>query len=384
MGYASSISQVLVVSPLLEDRSGHEFEYNCRILEAAQRTGLRTALAVPLSARLPEISTRILRVLISPPMRQTSTGLLPKARSMVSRIHRASGYRTLFSGEDDGQTLFVLHTTTYDELDLILSVRGSSPLAVLLRYDHYDEPERLRRIESIFRRHDLRRCSFFSDSYELATLLSPIVGSQVHVQPIPLAARPLAQQRHRSVGYFGAMRPVKGFDVLPDIVEAIGHLDSSIEFIVQAYRHPHDQYIVEMERAREALASVRSVRLIEQVLDEDEYSTLLDTCAVAVLPYDRNHYRAGTSGIFASIIASGGAALTTSHTWMASEARRYNLTRAKFITNWKAPREVAEIVVKLVDIGQSKFSPNAKEALFQTFHTSENYINQLIGVCAAN
>jgi glycosyltransferase involved in cell wall biosynthesis len=162
------------------------------------------------------------------------------------------------------------------------------------------------------------------------------------------------------VGYFGSMRWQKGFHRLPDLFTAALDIRADLRFVVQAYLHPDDPPNEAMLMAHARLGAMPQVTLIEETLETSRFAPpRWLRCAAVVLPYDQSVYRSGTSGIFTAAIASGRATLSTSNTWMTSEAARAGLTRA-----YAMPGDLAaagELLCTLVKSGLRRFRPNEAE-----------------------
>ena len=125
----------------------------------------------------------------------------------------------------------------------------------------------------------------------------------------------------RHVVYLGDARTEKGYHWLPRLVEDAFAAKLPARFTLQSnYNVPGGEPAAVVARARlEAAAADRRVRLIPHALGSEEYRRLLFAADVVVIPYDRDHYYARSSGVFAEALAAGKPVVVPAGTWMAAE-----------------------------------------------------------------
>jgi hypothetical protein len=123
------------------------------------------------------------------------------------------------------------------------------------------------------------------------------------------------------------------------------------------------------------LAGSIQVKLIANYLAEKEYLCWLKTCDIILLPYDAVAYSERTSGIFTECIIAGKIPVVTQGTWMAKELSKYGLD--ELIIDWNYPELTIEAIIKLAKSESLKNKILEIQAVFQSFHSVENYAHYM-------
>ncbi|MEM1051358.1 MAG: glycosyltransferase [Pseudomonadota bacterium] len=103
------------------------------------------------------------------------------------------------------------------------------------------------------------------------------------------------------ISYLGEARAEKGFQHLPDIIEAFGQQGAvrDVEFRIQTYSNPANDTF-ENDTAKRRLAGLQLPGVTITLLGDltpDEFSSEMENADVVVMPYDVEHYAARGSGI---------------------------------------------------------------------------------------
>ncbi|WP_298337827.1 glycosyltransferase [uncultured Erythrobacter sp.] len=103
------------------------------------------------------------------------------------------------------------------------------------------------------------------------------------------------------VSYLGEARAEKGFQHLPDIIEALGQQGGvyDVEFRIQTYSNPaNDTFEIHTAKRRLERLQVPGVTItLLADLAPEEFSSEMEKADVVVMPYDIEHYAARGSGI---------------------------------------------------------------------------------------
>ncbi|KRA57536.1 hypothetical protein ASD89_07705 [Caulobacter sp. Root656] len=380
MSRAWDPADLVILAPGLRDRIGHEHEYTLMIAEAAIARGAAVKVVCPPPTEDLGLPGRTQAVLPAPRKPIRGRSLADRVRARLAPVHDRLDrrrYRRLFAR--NGQAVWLLHTAPYDEIARItraFSEAGEGQLWVILRYDHYDEPSAVESVRRALAPAADPRIGLFADSQSLRALLQPLSPAEIRLAPIPVLAPPRRNATARTVGFFGAMRPQKGFTRLPALFSAASALDPELEFVVQAYRHPHDAPDIEIEDALAALRASPRVTLLESPLSSEQFHAALAGCAVLVTPYDAHVYRAGTSGVFTAGIAAGCAVLGTTTGWMREEADRIQLTRY-FAADFANVADAGRALVEAAQVGAQPFQPTPAEAAWIRFNSAASLVERL-------
>lgn len=371
---------LVILAPGLTDRVGHEHEYTLMVAEAAISGGATVRVICPPPTEDLGLPGETLAVL--PARRQ-----LIRDRSLISRLRARLGplnerlqdwrLRRLFSQSDPA--VWLLHTAPYAEIARIaraFSRSGRGRLAIVLRYDHYDDPAAIEAVRRALAPASDPRIELFADSETLRTLLAPLSPAEIRLAPVPVQAAAHLAPKPRIVGFFGAMRRQKGFQHLPGLFASALRIDPTLSFVVQAYGHPDDAPDPEVESALAALRAAPRTTLLETPLSSREFHDALAGCAALVTPYDAWVYRAGTSGIFTAGLAIGCAVVGASTGWMPDEARRSGLTRY-FVADFADPDASARTLVEAAALGARPFAPTPAEAAWIRFNSADTLVERL-------
>lgn len=174
------------------------------------------------------------------------------------------------------------------------------------------------------------RIHFYTDTKELSHDYSLLSSLPFGVLPIPfrselIDASPPDRSQPLRLAYLGEARDEKGFHWLPDLIDDL--MDKYVRtgkarFLLQA-NVSSPQYNPRSSRMLDKLRRYprEQVELfgLGAPLTPQEYYALVSQADVVLLPYERNRYRACSSGTLAEAIAGGRPAVVPAGSWMSSQ-----------------------------------------------------------------
>lgn len=125
---------------------------------------------------------------------------------------------------------------------------------------------------------------------------------------------------NRTLLFAGDAKMNKGLGLLPDLVERLCPSYPDHEFIIHANSGPAWGKALEVvDELRRISKSHRNLDLRLSALDAEEYTDLLASSNVVLLPYDPEEYRLKSSGVVWEAIASDSILVVPSNTWLDAE-----------------------------------------------------------------
>lgn len=261
------------------------------------------------------------------------------------RIFRQDLIQVISQCDAGPADLVFLHTLNLAELEEVLHLVSVARLETLPRFHillRRDVTETygqmpgslgLERILNRFHASELHpsHVRFYTDSDRLTAdydELSPIAFSTL---PIPLRhdmielnqRDPRPSGEPLNVVYLGDARPEKGYQHLPGLVSAIwpSHIRTQrARFTIQSnFNLPGGEPGIPEARRQLRQYPAHQVRILDELLTDDEYYAELGQADLVVIPYESDRYRARTSGVLAEALAAGKPVVVPEDTWMADE-----------------------------------------------------------------
>ncbi|HXT60297.1 MAG TPA: glycosyltransferase [Pirellulales bacterium] len=173
------------------------------------------------------------------------------------------------------------------------------------------------------------RIKFYTDTEELARDYGRLAKAPFGVLPIPfrseLIATPRMPAQALRLAYIGEARDEKGFPWLPELIDRLMEdyvRPGRVRFLLQANVSAPQYNPLSAETLDKFRRYPREqVELFgaDAPLSPDEYYALVSRADVVLLPYDRNRYRACSSGTLAEAIAGGRPVVVPASSWMSSQ-----------------------------------------------------------------
>jgi glycosyltransferase involved in cell wall biosynthesis len=222
-----------------------------------------------------------------------------------------------------------------------------------------------------------------SDTEQIVKQMGSLVGIPMHLLPLPLimekrqiAAKDATDASRVNIVYLGHASMLKGFHLLADTVKRVVAAGNAAHFIIQSYGE--QQLCVPL---REAVAgtSPDKLTLIEQAVDFEEYTGLLNRADIVLLPYAKEFYGWASSGIFSEAMSLGKIVIVTEGTWAAEQLEKF----AGGGLAIKAPTvdHIADaITVALRTLTSLQERALKAASAWRRYHCPENFVDTLIGL----
>jgi hypothetical protein len=348
-----------LLCPYLTDTAGHEAEYVERLGATATGQGHAVRVIGPrnshvnlewLSVERPLPALRVER-----PTRNLTQRLVQKGARYFEHLTRLRAYCKIFQ-DGDSTTNWLLHTATLPEIAIVVSAfkkfqkkRDIGRLKIIVRADHHDDPLRIRQFRATLSAAG-PSVDIYTDTRELAEMAASLAGRPVGVVPVPGTPpleRPLFP-RAVLFGYFGLRRISKGYDRLPDILDALPHVNDGNLWFRAIVHDSSTINLIEDHRVATAAILARGGTLCSERLSGAEYAEALSHTDVAVMPYSVKEYRFGSSGVFVDALHAGCAVIVPEGTWMAKETRRHDL-QGVFIADFDRAASISTAASKAIE-----------------------------------
>jgi len=382
-----TFQRLFLLSPELRDATGHQREYVSLLHATATGRGLESRIVTPPGGHrvMPDMAVDERLPILQAP--GPANGFIARARrktsSAVQARQRLLAYRNLFA-DSRPHDLNFLHTASFPEMGIVLKAwpgKTAGHLAVTLRSDHDDNPARKVQIRKALAGATKSGVTLMADTLELVQALGPLAPRTVHEIPPPWSgSTPDTARVPGRIGVFGARRRHKGYLKLPGLIQAARRHDPDLSFVVHGYPHRELRDDPELGRTGQTLRDL-GAEVIEEVLSSEAMQAQVAACAAVLLPYDKNVYRYGSSGMFVLAVASGCGVVVPAGTWMEAEARREDLSRVH-ATDIDDAEATAHALSRAAAIGSATFVASKAEAAWTDRHTPLGLLERLLDVAA--
>lgn len=140
------------------------------------------------------------------------------------------------------------------------------------------------------------KIGYETEVYKNILLKSGVQSNKIFWAPVPSRKRirVISPVSRLSLGFLGTARPNKGFDDIPNLIDAL--IDNKIEFIakIQKAVFPWPDYFETLEKLYEFKDNVT---IISENISQKTLEKLLATTDILILPYNTNDYRIAGSGL---------------------------------------------------------------------------------------
>lgn len=267
-----------------------------------------------------------------------------------------------------GDALFI-HSLNLSELEQVLNLltvgqkQNMPRFHIVLRREVYEthglEPEGLGLQTCLTRFSETgiypRNALFYTDSERLTEDHNRCSSIRFVTLPIPLRHKMIerysagvrSSDDTLNVVYLGDARPEKGYQLLPALVGALwpSHIATDrARFTLQSnFNLPGGEPGIAQARGQLRQYPAHQVRLLDQLLSDDEYYQHLGEADVVLIPYLSSAYSSRTSGILAEAIAAGKPVVVPNDTWMSDQIDE---TRGR---SFDTPSELVRAVQEILD-----------------------------------
>lgn len=370
-------NKLIIIDHFLVGQKGHEEQYDYSIARQAIAQGIQTEVWCPVNSQAAG-EPFLIYCLMVPFWRRGN-----RIAMMLAALSSIFEWRTLLTRKEmDKETIVLLETVKLPILFFmslgLIGIKLRPRLAIVVRREFGSLIEKWLML-FLYKRKNVR---FFPDSDLITEQLQAQGFAAAITLPFPhLPPRqPLINQTNKIIiGYFGEARYDKGFDLLPELIEKLFKLNKYISFIIQANVHRATSQMALADRALSELADKypHNICILKGYLNDDEYLRSMRKCTVLLIPYRREYYGLGTSGLLAGAIVCGAWAVVPAGTWMSEQHKGYD----QIISfNQANASELSAAVLECLEMGgksdQSKLNQQIDE--WYRFHSPQNYLNILL------
>ena len=269
--------------------------------------------------------------------------------------------------------------------------RRAPKLVLLFRWSNFSVSRRRWENRAAFYRMSFRFLEWVSrrrkiflatDSERLADEYSKLTRLRISVLPIPHTHQSITNTNRDVVRphfvFVGRTNSSQGIEIL---VQALSLLredlaNGTFSAFIQSNPQADDSPAVEACSKLDRL-ELPNVTLWKGFLSEREYHETLSNADVILLPYSREVYYAGTSGICAEALAMGIPIITTQDTWMSDQVARGGGLTFRDSDATDLARAIREAVRRA---GELKVGARKIQAFWRNFHNPENFYEQLVAL----
>jgi SAM-dependent methyltransferase/glycosyltransferase involved in cell wall biosynthesis len=383
---------LVIADPNLKNLTGHYFEYDRAVAEAAVRSGFDCITLAHSEAALPPGMSCSVAKVYSGDMWKTIPGesyLSARNIDTVSAEFAAETLKYLDKQPLRDRDVIFFPTITQVQLPAVATLaeaygpRGVR-LCALLRYQRFFYKGRVaarafRRLEKVAKRSAVILCS---DSHRLARAMSSLTALPIEVFPIPHTGHMTSQQprtRTADTVNFVSLGNARGEKGLAEIFNAIRKSatfawGNRARFILQC-NDPSEDIVDAIKEFRRDPDP--RVELIDQALSTEEYYGLLQDADVVLVPYHRSIYRARTSGVFLEAVTAAKVVVCTRDTWMSDLLDMHGGGIA--VRDRSASGICAAIGTIIGDLPQFQQRASAAASHWMKIHSAENFLTHLLG-----
>ncbi|NGX34386.1 MAG: hypothetical protein K1060chlam1_00739 [Candidatus Anoxychlamydiales bacterium] len=329
---------VFSIIPSLCNHEGHQYEYNKSFTKAALKNNWKYIKIIPKNCSIDNLDSEWQKSIFGMETKNKLKNLknfIPFLK--IFRKIKKTKNPVLFSEDFTIVTLFLFFIC-------ILLIRPKMQLWLLFRFEHDVMIKKgkpyayvLCFIELILGKKNIK---YLTDSELVAKRNGLFFKRDFNVLPIPhtnsITNRSILKKDHLSFWWPGGLtRKEKGLFRIQKLASLLKDTDEKV--------------ILEVAKsAQSTIASSNNIRFLPTNLTRDEYNQKMLNSDLILLPYLENSYGYRTSGIFVEAIVAGIIPAISKDTWMANEAKKYDLE--ELIVDW----ENAELLKNLTSLCSNK------------------------------
>ena len=390
--------RLIIADPSLLDTRGHHFSLTLQISKGASELGVQTVWLTHKDFVIPEWMDDDIKVLpfftitMYDRYRAEKKSDLPHNIEEVIYDEILSAFLLLNANKEDH---VFFHTGFGDIYRLLPSYLSNKKIEELPYFhictpyqpngmpgrDHGDDVvnvlENMKNITAVD-----KKLFFWAETPQLATYYTLTYGFNTRALLLPPpVSKPKGKKQCNAepfvASYLGAAREEKGFLHLPEIVknmfESHGR-NGKLKFVIQCSPQIVG-YIPSIASAIEELSQYPEsyVKLVRDVLSEDDYHEYLNDSDLLILLYDRKNYRIRGSGIGVEAISANKCILTFNNTFCASLIK---------YGGGASINDIDEAIPMLSKIVDNKHNYLARAKLqgeeYRTVNCAKNYVSRII------
>lgn len=333
------MEKLIILDFFLTDNKGHHEQYDFSVAEEALQEGIKTEIWCPARAGS---QPQFVKQYLKSPSRIKN----PLIWALITFATRISELGSFFRREEIDKSTIVLIpcTDSHFLLSLYLGTIGvnvDAKVIVVLRRglsEHWMPLGYLtRKIISVINDPFMsylyykKNVYFCSDSDLITQELLTRGFNKTATLPIPHVPAKKERSADKNttvISCFGGACYEKGFDLVPELIRVLIEKKEKVFFIIQNFFRQTSRIDLMTKAMRDIgeLQKIYSDKLlvIDKYLSDSEYSDYMKRSSIVLIPYRKEFYGKGTSGILAEAIACEAWAIVPSGTWMAAQKEKYD------------------------------------------------------------
>jgi glycosyltransferase involved in cell wall biosynthesis len=336
--------RVFLISPSLNNLSGHYYTYTRGIYDELEKRGHEVIVCCAAKAD-EDVRGRITARPVFSRDIYAEAGRDPSAWALQNFFYLNGSFsQDLRNGTPDikADDVVVLCRYFNHELPYISGRPNVGMIPLLYRFA----------IQDLLSAHN--RVKVVCDSPELTAAYEKMTGSPIGTIPAPFNnfadEEPVAVEPRRPgaplrVAFVGHCSRLKGFHHLPEVIERCKAAGKDFTYTIQA--SGAETADTSLLQALDTLAAKPEVTLLRGLLDKAEYRRAMEEADIVLLPYMPIVYRLPNSGVFSEACTLGKVMVVPDNTWMQAQAVRFE-TGSGIFKQWEPP-SIAEALCTVAD-----------------------------------
>jgi glycosyltransferase involved in cell wall biosynthesis len=217
---------------------------------------------------------------------------------------------------------------------------------------------------------------FTAENQAMADLYRGKFGIKPKILPIPfgeMQAAAVTMGRPR-LGFFGYSKAEKGFHLLPQAIEICQSKGLDADFVIQVQ---HSGWEPGTFAAEQELRRMQGVRLIDGILETDDYIAETSKIDVMLLPYDPLLFGLRGSGILTESAGAGRPIIASAGTFAAQSIEAGD-AEGEIFKPYNATELGAAIARLLPELAARRTRATERAAAFARSHNADAYVDILL------
>jgi glycosyltransferase involved in cell wall biosynthesis len=415
--------QIVIIEPLLKDKSGHQFSYTIALQSELEKRGLNVSILGNSSADesclsirnfypcLSDITSRVFKMSSTPRSLYHIYKLIKLLRNQLENF-----FININNFMNQRENILFLHSLYIFELLSVgwffkrwrrifcknnhkiligfnFSYKRSSLFSTIIMVLLY------KYVFTFLVKGLHSQIVYFSDGELLRREYERIFNEKVHLLPVPInnlfsniyinnPKQNINVGRKIAVSYVGGARYNKGFDIFVKmVINLLAKEDISERIIlfvqIDIHRQQSNRDKKEILKSSQVLKTLadrfKNIKLIYGALSVEEYYKLLSESDIIILPYREESFKFVPSQIFRETLLFGKVPLVSKNTTMSFELARYNLADLTFnIKSIESLVNTIKRVINNIDKYQIKIRSIQRE--YANFYSAINLVNSILAL----
>jgi hypothetical protein len=352
---------IFSINPSLRNNEGHQYEYNKAFTQASKLNGWNHIKIIPKKCILSDLDNSWIKSIYGIGEKNKFKNFFKYLK--LFKIFKKRKNAVLFVEDFNFIILFQFFLC-------ILVVRPKIKFWFLMHFEHNIMFLKgrsyliiLQLIEAINGKKNIK---YLTDSDLIAKKNGEFFKRDFIILPIPHTKTNFSEIRSQKDCLIfwwpgGLTREEKGLFRIKKIAEIMNENDEPI--------------ILEISQsASQHIPSNQKISYVPHNITRKEYNEKMIGADLILLPYLEQSYAYRTSGIFVEAIVNGKICAISKGTWMANEAKKYDLS--ELIIDWNSP-DVLKLLIELSKNKKVKEKVQIMRENYLKFHNVENFARHL-------